>query len=413
MISYNHYNFNIEREPLIRPFHFKGSCFTEKWLNVTSLYYNRKSRKGVDVVHTVKEQIAAQGSEQEYSVTAIGGNAVLWSDPDVFFSRSEAGGNLLMSAMAEKAVKILCKKEFTDPVEALRYILPKIHNYGKNITGSSKLRMTFSLNTLVSLDFALWKLYAAQNDINTFFRLLPDKEIISLANSGHFIMKIKIGHSGNQGEMLEKDLTRLTAIHNLLREFRTEYTENSKFAYYLDANGRYKDKNLLFKLISGLEKIKALDNVILIEEPFPDETEIDVHDIPVMVGADESLHEVKDVQKRIQLGYRAIALKPAGKTLSMSLMMAFEAHKNGIPCFVADSACVPLLLDWNRNEASLLPPFPGLSFSILESNGSQYYKNWTVMMKNHPCYGAAWLEPQNGLFYLNNDFYEQSGCVFK
>ena len=83
MLSYDRYHFTIEREPLVRPFHFKGGYFTEKWINITSL----KTSNGT-------------------GATAIGGSAVLWSDPEVFFAFSEIGGNVIMAAMAEHAVQL-------------------------------------------------------------------------------------------------------------------------------------------------------------------------------------------------------------------------------------------------------------------------------------------------------------------
>ncbi|MCD6122642.1 MAG: hypothetical protein J7K04_12465 [Spirochaetales bacterium] len=415
MISYNNYNFDITREPLVRPFHFKGSFFTEKWLNSVTIF-----------------------TKDNKKVSAIGGNAILWSDPKVFFAHSESGGNILMSAMVEKALTTLCGKEFLSPIDAFNFIFPKLHAFGKKITENYELRETFTLNSLVSIDFALWKLFAAEKGITSFYDLipekyriafparqkklariplitynLPDKEIVNLASSGHFIFKIKIGHPGKQFEMLEKDLKRIEHIHSILKNFRTEYTENSKPAYYFDANGRYESKELFLKLMDGLEKLNILDCVMIIEEPFPDGNNIEVRDIPVRIAADESLNGIGDIKKKAGLGYKAIALKPAGKTLSISIMMAFEAYKEGIPCFVADSACIPLLLDWNRNVASLLPSFPGIAFSMIESNGAQYYRNWSTMINNHPCSGNEWLKPHNGLFHLNDQFYDLWGCVLK
>ncbi len=415
MISYTKYHFEVIREPLSRPFHFKGSFFTEKWLNEVTIFSGNHGR-----------------------VKSIGGNAILWSDPNVFFSHSETGGNMIMSLMAEKAVSLLSNKEFPNPIDAFRYIFPKLHSFGQKITENNKLRKTFTLNSLVSLDFALWKLYAKVESIKSFHEMipekyrtafnskqeklarvplitynLPDREIIRLAESGHFIFKIKIGHPGNQAEMLERDIERIRNIHNLLKEFRTDYTENSKIAYYLDANGRYGSKELFLRLIDAMGGERILDQVIIVEEPFPENSEIDVHGIPVRIAADESLNELEDIKRKAQLGYRGIALKPAGKTLSMTIMMAFQAYKEDIPCFVADSACVPLLLDWNRNVASLLPAFPGITFSLIESNGAQYYKNWKTMLQNHPCKNSEWLEPRNGLYHLDEQFYGKCGCVFE
>ena len=51
-------------------------------------------------------------------------------------------------------------------------------------------------------------------------------------DKGHFIMKLKIGSSGSQQEMLEKDLEFLTQVHELLKDRETPYTKNGKIPYY-------------------------------------------------------------------------------------------------------------------------------------------------------------------------------------
>ena len=421
MIRFQSYGFAIQREQFLRPFHFKGDSFNEKWLNITSLHPAERA-----------------GGSSEKQQTAIGGNAVLWSDPAVFSSYSETGGNLVMALMAERAVQLIRGKEFPDPIAAIQALLPELHEFGKTLTGRADLRPTFTLNSAVSLDLALWKLHAATEGFSTFIDLiprehrsafpgrqravarvplvtynLPSEELLDLVEEGHFLLKIKIGQAGSQRRMLEKDLDRLEQIHRLLREKRTEQTDSSgRLAYYLDANGRYEGKETLLALLSGLEKMGALDQVVLLEEPFPDDRELDVHDLPVRVAADESLHGIEDVRRKIGLGYGAIALKPAGKTLSMSILMAAEAQKQGVPSFVADSACVPLLLDWNKNAAAHLPPFPGFSSGILESNGAQNYKNWAALIRDHPCAGASWLEPKGGMYWLDESFYTSGGGVF-
>jgi L-alanine-DL-glutamate epimerase-like enolase superfamily enzyme len=418
MIRFQRYGFDIQREPFVRPFHFKGGSFNEKWINITAL-----------------------GSSAA-CYTGIGGNAVLWSDPAVFAAHSETGGNLVMSLMAEQAAALLAARmlrgdEISDPIIAIQSILPELQEFGRKVSGKAELRPTFTLNAAVSLDLALWKLYAEVEGIDSFADLiprayagafparhrvvarvplvtynLPEQELLDLVEEGHFLLKIKIGQAGSQSEMLEKDLARLEHLHELLRDGRTDQTENRRLAYYLDANGRYEDKQTLLALIKGLEKMGAVEQVMLLEEPFPAERDFDVQDLPLRIAADESLHGVEDVRRKIELGYGALALKPAGKTLSMSILMAAEAQRQNVPCFVADSACVPLLLDWNRNVAAHLPAFPGLSCAFLESNGAQNFKNWAALMRDHPCAGAPWLEPQGGMYRLDEDFYSSAGGIF-
>ncbi len=408
------YRFNIEREPLIRPFHFKGGFFTEKWITVTSL----ETIRGIQA-------------------TGLGGLAVLWSDPSVFHAYSEVGGNIIMAALAERAAQLVKGSSFSTPIEVMESLVEKLHAFGRKVTGRRNLRKTFTLNSLVSLDTALWKLYALENDLGTFQDLIPPQyqtafafrqqrlahlplitynfpleEITRLVEEGYFFFKIKIGQSGSPEEMLSKDKERLSEIHQVLKERTTAYTEKGRPLYYLDANGRYPDKETIQKLLDHADRIGMLNQIALLEEPFCDQSKVDVSDLPVPVAADESLHTVEDVNERIDLGYRAIALKPAGKTLSMALTMGAAAFKRAVPCFVADSACVPLLLEWNKNVASHLAPFPGLSMGILESNGAQNYRNWGNLLEDHPLSGGGWITPRGGLYHLDRDFYQTAGGIF-
>ena len=438
MIRFQRYDFEILREPFLRPFHFKGGSFNEKWINITTLIPGR-----AEAIRPAAGQTAAGAADPSVPrYTGIGGNAVLWSDPAVFAGHSETGGNLVMSLMAEQAVKLLDARlregeDFSEPIAAIQSIVPELHRFGCAVSGRTDLRPTFSLNAAVSLDLALWKLYAAQEGIETFAELiprscagafparqrllarvplvtynLPEQELLDLVEEGHFLLKIKIGQAGSQEEMLDKDLARLEWIHGLLKDKRSDQTENGRLAYYLDANGRYEDRETLLALVAGLERIGALGQVVLLEEPFPYERDYEVRDLPLRIAADESLHGVADVRRKIELGYGAVALKPAGKTLSMSILMAAEARSRNVPCFVADSACVPRLLDWNRIVAAHLPAFPGLACGILESNGAQNFRNWSTLIRKHPCAGASWLEPQGGMYRLEEDYYAHAGGIF-
>ena len=130
-----------------------------------------------------------------------------------------------------------------------------------------------------------------------------------------------------------------------------------------------------------------MEQVAILEEPFPPEVRAEVSDLPVCLAADESLHDISEVSERADLGYRAMAIKPAGKTLSKSLQMVQAARERGIPCFVADSACLPALLEWNKNVAARLTPFPGLEMGIIESHGEQTYRNWRELIADLPLPG--------------------------
>jgi L-alanine-DL-glutamate epimerase-like enolase superfamily enzyme len=406
---------NFEREPLVRPFGFKGGYMSEIWQSAAMLG-SAGGKRGIG--------LCSQG--------------VLWSDAQVFAGHSESGGNALMYAMSEWAVQQLKGQTFSDPVALLESIRHDVYAYGKKITGHAGLRETFALNALVGVDFAVWQLYAAENGISNFDDLIPAayrpalahrhtraasiplmaygipiEELKAAVEAGYFFMKIKIGQPGTQAEMLEKDMARISAIHAAIGDARTLYTANGKLPYYFDANGRYESKETLLRLLDHTKAIGAFDQIALIEEPFPEELEIDIRDIPVRVAADESAHTDHDALKRIQMGYSAIALKPIAKTFSMSLKIAQLAHEHGVPCFCADLTVSPLLVEWNKNVAARLAPFPGLGIGLIETNGHQNYRNWETMRGYHPRADAPWARTQRGVFELDADYYAQSGAVLQ
>jgi L-alanine-DL-glutamate epimerase-like enolase superfamily enzyme len=169
----------------------------------------------------------------------------------------------------------------------------------------------------------------------------------------------------------------------------------------------------LKKLIDFIDKIGALEQVIIIEEPFPEELEVDVSDLPVRIVADESAHTDKNVIERSQMGYKGIALKPIAKTLSMTLKILNEAEKRNMDYFCADLTVVPILVEWNKIFSSGIKTFPELKIPIVESNGFQYYKNWENMLKYHPFYNKKWIMPENGIFKLDDEFYKLSGGIYE
>lgn len=408
-------NSNFEREPLIRPFGFKGGYLSEIWQTVAQL----KSVSG-----NVSTGLCSQ--------------SVLWSDAEVFGNNSESGGNALMFAVTEYALSLLKGSQFASPVKLMDDILDEVLSYARQITRNPGLRKTFALNALVGVDNALWLLYVRENGLNTFDEMIPKEyrdilsfrhkrlagiplmaysvpvnEIKQAADDGYYFMKIKIGQPGTQQEMLEKDKARLTEIHKAIGNYRTEHTKNGKLPYYFDANGRYEKKETLLKLIAHAEKIGAKEQIVLIEEPFPEELEMDVADIPVRLAADESAHTDKDALARIQMGYGAVALKPIAKTLSMTLKIAKVAAQENIPCFCADLTVNPILVDWNKNVAARLKPFPGMETGLLETNGHQNYKNWAQMESFHPLSKANWRKVKRGVFELDEGFYKTSGGIFQ
>jgi L-alanine-DL-glutamate epimerase-like enolase superfamily enzyme len=412
-IQISEVNSNFEREPLIRPFGFKGGYMTEIWQTASWM----KSASGISRVGLCTQN-------------------VLWSDAEVFAQNSESGGNAIMYAMTEYAMQMLKGQTFTDPVGLLDEIWKEVLEYGKKITGNPNLRETFALNALVGVDNAIWMLYAQENGFDTFDEMIPEKwrpavshksetvasiplmaysipvsEIEQAVEEGYFFMKIKIGQPGTQEEMLEKDKARLTEIHNAIGHYTTTHSENGKLPYYFDANGRYEKKETLLRLIDHAKKIGAFDQIAVIEEPFPEELKTDVSDIPLRLAADESAHTDAYAIERIEMGYKAIALKAIAKTLSMTLKIANVAKQRNIPCFCADLTVNPILVDWNKNVAARLDPFPGLGTGLLETNGHQNYKNWEKMESYHPYTDARWRKTIDGVFHLSEDFYNKSGGI--
>lgn len=405
----------FEREPLLSPFGFKGGCLSELWQSVSYLK-----------------------SENGHHSIGLGTQSVLWSDENVFSSSSESGGNASMYALTERALQLLRGLSFSSPMDIIDPLFEEIYRYGEVITNSPNLRKTFALNSLVSVDNALWLLYAKENGITTFDELIPTEyastfsekheklaaiplisynvtpeELREEVERGYFFMKIKIGQSGSQQVMLEKDKQRLLEIHSVLKNIQTPYTQNGKLPYYFDANGRYETKELLNQFLDYAEEIGAFDQIVVIEEPFPEQLEMDVSDIPVRLAADESAHTEQDTLERIQMGYGAIALKPIAKTLSMTLKIAKAANDRNIPCFCADLTVNPVLLEWNKNIAARLHSFPGLEkLGLIESNGHQNYVNWKKMQQYYPRHQAPWVEVNEGFYNTGKEYFKTGGGIF-
>lgn len=405
---------NFEREPLT-PYRFKGSVITEGW------------------------QIAAYlESESGIHKIGIGGQGTLWSDSNVFAAHSPAGGNALMYAMSERALQIMKGNSFTHPHQLLDDLLPEVFAYGKQITNNPQLRKTFALNALVCVDNAAWLLYAAENNINQFDDLIPKaykpglsyrhnkvasmpsfsvgadvNKIKAFADAGYFIMKLKTGSAGTQKEMLEKDIAFLTAVHTAIGHYETPYTKSGKIPYYFDANERYDEKDTLIRFLDHAKKIGAFDQIAVVEEPFGERNDVWVGDLGVTIAADESAHTVEDAAKRIEQGYSAIAVKAIAKTLSMTMRVTQLAHEKGIPCFCADLTVNPILVDWNKNIAARLAPFPNMHVGLQETNGHQYYKNWETMMSYHPKAKSSWTRDQDGVYLTDKSFYDESGGIFE
>ena len=411
---------DFTREPFLAPFGFKGSYLNEMW----------ETRVHLSSIAGIRS-------------TGVGAQSVLWSDPDLFTGNSEAIGNAMMLLTTSEASRMSLQAEWKTPLELQKKILDLVHRRAGEITGrAEKLRLTFSLNSMVALDNAAWLLMAGENGISSFEDMIPEtlrgafsgrqeklaliplisygvpiKEVDKLIGDGCSLLKIKIGSDpskdGSRTKMLEWDKRRLLEIHNAAKNCHTPFTESGKILYYLDANGRYDSIDRVLGLLEYAEEIGALERIILFEEPFPEEMKINVSKLPVRVAADESAHSVEDVEERIALGYGAVALKPIAKTLSMSLQMLKAARAHGIPCFCADLTVTPALVEWNKNFAARIAPLPEMKIGAMETNGSQNYCNWRQMLSMLPCTGSPWLEAQNGVFTLDGEYYARSGGIFE
>lgn len=407
-----------EREPLQSPFGFKGGYLSELWQTIVKL-----------------------DSASGHSAIGLGIQSVLWSDPNVFFTVPEQQANEMMLDITRYALSLAQGASYRTPPELLEQLVHKALTHGRAVTGRSGLRETFVLNALVPLDHAAWLLYARETGRTDYDAMLPEEfrailsyrhrelastpvvsyghteaDITAMLDAGYFLLKAKLGSDpdkdGDLDKMLAWDMERLTVLHRLCADRTTPYTDSGRVLYYLDANGRYDTTDRVLRLLDHADRIGALDRVVLFEEPFAEENKVAVHDIPVRVTADESVHNVHDAVERIELGYRAITLKPIAKTLSVTLQVAKAAHERGIPCLCADLTVNPWMVDWNKNLAARLAPLPGLKVGIIETNGHQNYANWERMRSYHPEGCAGWTHSVNGVYLLDDAFYARSGGSF-
>lgn len=406
---------NFEREKLIRPFGFKGAYLTELWQVITKL--------------TSSSGIACIGLSTQ---------SVLYGDAGLFLKNAEAGGNALMYALTNKALELIKGISFDNPINLLETVLSEILPAARKLTGKNDLHINFSLNSLVSIDHAAWLLYAAENNISNFRQLIPEdyKTALSTQNDklavmfqipygmpiraikdaaahGYFVFKIKTGSPGDQEMMLKNDMERLTQIHKVLKDVRTPNTPNGKILYTMDANGRHERKETLLRYLEHARKIGALEQILFYEEPFPERNDELVSDIDIRIAGDESIYDEQSAVRRLEQGYQAIVLKGIAKTLSLSMKIAKLAKEKNIPCSCSDLTVNPILIDWHKNLACSVTPFPGINMGLIETNGDMNYINWNRMCSYHPANKAVWTKVNKGMFELNQDFHARSGGIFE
>ncbi len=406
---------NFEREKLLRPFGFKGGYLTELW-------------------QAVSQMESASGNKK----IGLATQSVLYGDADLFPLHPEANGNAMMYILANRALDMVRQNPFRTPIELFDKILPLALAEGKKITGKADLNINFVYNALVSVDNAAWLIYAAENGFETFDSMIPGpykkalshrnekiaimyqipygmpmQDLKDAAQQGYFVFKIKTGHPGSQAEMLQGDMDRLTLIHNTLKDLRTDHTADGRLIYTMDANARYEKKETLQRYLDHAKKIGAFDRILLYEEPLSEMNEESVADLGIRIGADESAHDEPSTVRRLELGYGVLVLKGIAKTLSMSVKLARLAAERNVPCMCADLTVNPILIDWHKNLAAHLAPFPVINMGLMETNGDMNYTNWDAMVKYHPASDASWFQRKNGVFTLNKDFYDRSGGIFE
>ncbi|WP_409344699.1 hypothetical protein [Paenibacillus sp. MBLB4367] len=418
MITIKHAAAAIERELLSSPLGFKGAYLTEVWQTIIRL----ESAGGASSI-------------------GLGVQSILWSDPGVFAKFSELHGNTIMHQLTRHALQLAKETPFDSPLDLMDRLIPAAYDYGKKRLDDG-LKPAFVLNALAAIDHAAWLLYGEERKLPSFGELLPEAvrpalasrhhalasmplvsygmteaAIEELLEQGFFVLKIKLGYDPNQdgdpAKMLDWDKRRLSVVHRLARERECAYTRNGRVAYVLDANGRYDGRERLLRLFEHADRIGALDRILLFEEPFAPECYEAVGDMPVRMAADESVHDECDALERMDLGYSAIALQPAAKTMSVCLRIASAARERGAACYGSDLTANPFMAEWSKNLAARLAPLPGMSIGLLESNGEQNYVRWEKMLSYHPCSGATWTDNANGLFLLDETFYAKSGGIFE
>ena len=144
-IKITHVDSNFERQPLVRPFGFKGVYQHKFWVCAALM----KSSSGIQHV----------GIQTQY---------LAWSGLSVFLAYTEVGGNVVLLLTLEHALQQIQGSSFNNPLELQDAVLEEAHQYGKKITADENLKMTFTLSSLVALDNAAWMIYARENGFKNF-----------------------------------------------------------------------------------------------------------------------------------------------------------------------------------------------------------------------------------------------------
>ena len=92
-IQVTRFSYHFEREPLIKPFGFKGNMISNDWQVAVML----ESDEGIKKI-------------------GLSTQSVLWSDPSVFVEHSEDDGNALMYSITQYALKLIKDTSYKDSI---------------------------------------------------------------------------------------------------------------------------------------------------------------------------------------------------------------------------------------------------------------------------------------------------------
>lgn len=379
--------------------------------------------------------------------------------------KGEALANLFMSQTADFVLNLLEGRKFSSPGEALDEVLLKAHWYHRQITKEENLPLTSTLNALVPVDIANYVLHAKANGIDNFDGIIPvDSQrwftqtidqvaiiplvsysidqagIEALIRDGYKIFKTKMGaynpahdmdSDADMEAMFETDTQKALLVYNLIKDLKTDLTEDGRVPIYLDFNGRLgtgdKAVELLQKYVEFAKQNGFLDRVIVFEEPFSNMMEIgadvykELKEAGITIVADECAHSAEDVGKLLRLGVRGFALKPAAKTYTETFRMVDAIEKYNAKAdsgdkafyFCADLTVVPWLVDANLQFTARSSPWPGLANRVrmLETNWRQHYDDLPGIMHRYtPSFVV--MQENNGVFRLNEQWYKGGGSLF-
>jgi len=201
---------------------------------------------------------------------------------------------------------------------------------------------------------------------------------------------LKIKLLGNDASW---DIERILAVDAVATEVQ-QSLNRSQWFYSLDFNEQCPDAEYLVEVLRkvGEQNPAALERVQYVEQPTPRDLEakpeLKLHEAakikPVVV--DEALTSFEALRRAMELGYTGVALK-ACKGLSLSLVLAAAAQKEGLMLCVQDLTCPGLSFLESVELAAHLEPV-----DAVEGNARQYC----------PAANARWATQYPQVFVVSN-----------